>query len=49
VVLPKRWIVERTFAWLEKHRRRWKNYERRLNSSRQFVILAPLVLLLKRL
>jgi transposase len=23
-VLPKRWIVERSFAWLEKHRRLWK-------------------------
>jgi transposase len=49
VVLPKRWIVERSFAWLEKHRRHWKNCERRLNSSRQFVILALLVLLLNRL
>jgi len=48
-VLPKRWIVERSFAWLEKNRRRWKNCERLLNSSRQFVILAFLALLLKRL
>jgi transposase len=28
VVLPKRWIVERSFAWLEKCRRLWKNGER---------------------
>jgi transposase len=48
VVLPKRWIVERTFAWLDKHRRLWKNCERLLNSSRQFAFLALLVLLLKR-
>ncbi|WP_196813011.1 transposase, partial [Bacillus sp. GeD10] len=27
VVLPKRWIVERTFAWLENYRRLWKNCE----------------------
>jgi transposase len=27
VVLPKRWIVERSFAWLEKCRRLWKNCE----------------------
>jgi transposase len=24
-VIPKRWVVERSFAWLEKHRRLWKN------------------------
>ena len=32
-VLPKRWIVERTFAWLEKYRRLWKYCERKLRSS----------------
>ncbi|WP_372708547.1 transposase [Bacillus sp. CDB3] len=35
VVLPKRWIVERTFAWLENYRRLWKNCERTLENSRQ--------------
>ena len=48
-VMPKRWIVERSFAWLEKNRRLWKNCERWLNTSLQFVLLAFLVLLLKRL
>jgi transposase len=48
VVLPKRWIVERSFAWLEKCRRLWKNCERKLNTSLQFVHLAFLVLLLRR-
>jgi len=48
-VMPKRWIVERSFAWLEKNRRLWKNCERLLNTSLQFVHLAFLVLLLKRL
>lgn len=28
-VIPKRWVVERSFAWLEKCRRLWKNCERR--------------------
>jgi len=37
VVLPKRWVVERSFRWLEKCRRLWKNCERKLNSSLQFV------------
>jgi transposase len=47
-VMPKRWIVERSFAWLEKNRRLWKNCERKLNSSLQFIHLAFLALLLKR-
>ena len=49
VVLPKRWVVERSFGWLEKCRRLWKNCKRKLNSSLQFVHLAFLVLLLRRL
>ena len=32
-VLPKRWVVERSFGWLEKCRRLWKNCERKLNTS----------------
>ncbi|WP_170146180.1 IS5 family transposase [Paracidovorax anthurii] len=48
-VMPKRWVVERSFAWLEKNRRLWKNCERWLNTSLQFVHLAFLALLLRRL
>jgi transposase len=48
-VLPKRWVVERSFGWLEKCRRLWKNCERKLSTSRQMVILAFLALLLRRL
>jgi len=48
VVLPKRWIVERSFAWLEKCRRLWKNCERKLSNSLQMVVLAFIKLLLKR-
>ena len=47
-VIPKRWRVERSFAWLEKCRRLWKNGERKLNTSLQFVNLAFLALLLRR-
>ena len=47
--IPRRWIVERSFAWLEKNRRLWKNCERRLNTSLQVVHLAFLGLLLRRL
>ena len=48
-VMPKRWVVERSFAWLEKNRRLWKNCERWLNTDLQFIHLAFLALLLKRL
>jgi len=48
VVLPKRWVVERSFGWLEKCRRLWKNCERKINTSLQMVVLAFAVLLLKR-
>ena len=48
VVIPKRWVVERSFAWLEKCRRLWKNCERKLETSLQFVVLAFLAILLKR-
>lgn len=47
-VIPKRWVVERSFAWLEKCRRLWKNCERKLHTSEQFIVLAFLALLLKR-
>ena len=48
VVMTKRWIVERSFAWLEKCRRLWKNCERKLLTSLQMVVLAFVALLLKR-
>lgn len=48
-VIPKRWIVERSFAWLEKCRRLWKNCERKLNTSLQFMVLAFLIIAMKRL
>ena len=48
VVMPQRWVVERSFAWLEKCRRLWKNCERKLNTSLQLIHFAFLVMLLKR-
>lgn len=47
-VIPKRWVVERSFAWLEKCRRLWKNCERKLSTSRHMIILAFISLLLRR-
>ena len=48
VVLPKRWVVERSFSWLEKCRRLWKNAERLLAASLQMTVLAFVRLLLRR-
>ena len=47
-VLPKRWIVERSFGWLEKDRRLWKNCERKLHTSLVMTVLAFVALLLRR-
>ena len=47
-VMPQRWVVERSFARLEKNRRLWKNCERLLNTSLQFILLAFLAILLRR-
>ncbi len=47
-VLPQRWLVERTFSWLDKYRRLWKNCERHLSISRQMAGLAYLIVILKR-
>ena len=44
----KRWVVERGFAWLNKNRRLWKNCERHLTTSLQFIHLAFLAILLRR-
>ncbi len=47
-VIPKRWVVERSFGWIEKCRRLWKNCERKMNTSLQMVVLAFLVLAIRR-
>ena len=48
-VIPKRWVVERSFGWLEKYRRLWKNCERYIQTSTQMVVLAFASLLLRRM
>lgn len=48
-VQPRRWVVERTFAWFGKYRRLSKDYERDISSSEGFIYLASIHTLLKRL
>lgn len=48
-VLPKRWIVERTFAWLGRYRRLSKDYETLTNSSEAAVYLAMMNIMVHRL
>ena len=48
-VLPKRWIVERTFAWLLRCRRLVRDYEYLPESSESWIYLAMTHLMLRRL
>jgi putative transposase len=49
VVLPKRWIVERTFGWLGRYRRLSKDYEEQTRNSETMIRLAMINLMLHRL
>jgi len=49
VVLPKRWIVERTFAWLARYRRHSKDYEKTAASSEAITYIAMINLMSRRL
>jgi putative transposase len=49
VVLPKRWIVERTFAWLVRYRRHARDYERNPETSEAMIYLSMIQLMSRRL
>ena len=49
VVIPQRWVVERTFAWLGNYRRLSKDYETLEQSSEAFIYMAMVDLMTKRL
>ena len=48
-VIPKRWVVERPFAWFEGYRRLSKDYERQPRNSEAMVKLAMIRLMLNRI
>lgn len=48
-VVPRRWVVERTFGWLGRSRRLSKDYEERVEISEAFIYLAMIHLMLRRL
>ncbi len=49
VVLPKRWIVERTFGWLGRYRRYSNDYDRNAASSEAMIYIAMSHMMLRRL
>ena len=49
VVIPKRWVVERTFSWFESYRRLSKDYEYHGETSETMIQLAMIRLMLNRL
>ena len=49
VVLPRRWVVERTFGWLGRYRRFSKDYEQLNSSSEAMIHIAMICMMVKRL
>ncbi|MBZ2202643.1 hypothetical protein CLI91_15265 [Lentilactobacillus hilgardii] len=47
-MLPQRWLVKRSFSWIEKCRRLWKNCKRQLHTSATMITLAFMSILLQR-
>ena len=49
VVLPKRWVVERTLAWISRNRRLARDFERYARTGAAFIRLAMIRIMLRRL
>ena len=48
-VIPKRWIVERTFSWLNNYRRHSKDYERLTENSEAMIYISMIHLMIRRI
>jgi putative transposase len=48
VLLPRRWVVERTFAWLARYRRLSKDYEHLPQTSETMILVAMIHLMARR-
>jgi transposase len=48
-VSPKRWIIERTFAWISRNRRLARDFERYATTATAFIRLAMIRIMLRRL
>ena len=48
-ILPRRWVVERTFGWLSNYRRLARDYEFRTDNSEALILIAATRLMLRRL
>ena len=49
VILPKRWVVERSFAWISRNRRLARDFERHARTVAAFIRLAMIRVMLRRL
>jgi putative transposase len=49
VLLPRRWVVERTFAWLNRNRRLAKDFERTIESATAWLFLASIQMITRRI
>ena len=48
-VLPRRWVVERTFAWLGRNRRLAKDFKRSIQSSTAWLLLASVQMITRKI
>jgi transposase len=48
VLLPRRWVVERTFAWFGRNRRLAKDFEQTIESATAWLLLASIQLMTRR-
>jgi len=49
VVVPRRWVVERTFGWMIRHRRLVRDYEARMDVSHAMIDIAMTAMLIRRI